>query len=238
MKIGIIGAMEEEVNLLKETIQNEKICEKAGLEFYEGLIDRQPVVVVRSGIGKVNAALCTQILIDDFEVGAIINVGVAGALSDELEIGDMVLSTELIQHDFDVRGFGYPKGEIPRMDTSVFTGDMRLIEAAEKAGHILPDVNIIRGRVATGDVFVSDKGLREQIATEFGTVCAEMEGAAIAQVCHLNKMPVLVIRSMSDKANGEAMESYSEFEQLAAMNSKKLILEILKQGGLDLDTSN
>lgn len=227
-KIGIIGAMEIEVSLIKESLEEMKIIRQAGLDFYQGKIKGHEVVVVRSGIGKVNAAMCTQILIDRFCLDAIINIGVAGALSDDLEIGDIVLSTELLEHDFDVTGFGYEKGVIPRMDTSIFVADEMLRKTAQRAGKALSSVKIIEGRIATGDVFVNEKSLRAQIADQFGTVCAEMEGAAIAHVCHLNQMPVLVIRSMSDKANGEAMENFNEFERMAAIRSKKLILEMLK----------
>lgn len=225
---GIIGAMEGEVRLLKESMQNLHISKQAGLEFYEGILEGKKAVVVRSGIGKVNAALCAQIMIDVFQTDFIINIGVAGALSEHLEIGDIVLSKDLVEHDFDVRGFGYPKGTIPQMETSIFTASESLLTLAEISASKLADLRVSRGRIATGDVFVSDRSLRETIMKEFDASCAEMEGAAIAHVCFLNQIPFLVIRSMSDKANGEAMENFNQFEQMAAMNSKKLILEMLR----------
>lgn len=228
-KIGIIGAMEEEVRLLKETMTDLTVHERAGLHFYEGHLEGCSVVVVRSGIGKVNAAMCAQVLIDRFEVSAVINVGVAGAIDDALNIGDIVLSTHLVEHDFDVTGFGYPKGQIPGMDTSVFDGSDHLRALAKKAASLLP-VKVMEGKIVSGDIFVNSKQLRDDLAREFDAACAEMEGAAIAHVCYLNSVPVLVIRSMSDKANGEATENFSEFEKMAAMNSKKLILEMLKKG--------
>lgn len=225
---GIIGAMETEVRLLKESMQDLKISKYAGLEFYQGALEGKKVVVVRCGIGKVNAAMCTQLMIDHFYADCIVNIGVAGALSDELEIGDIILSADLVEHDFDVRGFGYPKGRIPQMETSIFNASDFLISLAESAGTHLPDLRIHKGRIATGDIFVSDRQLREEIRKEFQALCAEMEGGAMAHVCFLNQIPFLVIRSMSDKANGEAMENFSHFEQIAAMNSKKLILEMLR----------
>lgn len=227
--IGIIGAMEEEVQMLKENLKNLTVHEQAGLDFYEGSLEGCPAVVVRSGIGKVNAAMCAQILIDRFKVSYVINIGVAGAVDDELEIGDIVLSTDLIEHDFDVTGFGYPKGKIPGMDTSVFEGSEKLRALAKKAAPLL-DVKVIEGRIVSGDVFVNSKELRDELASEFDAACAEMEGAAIAHVCCLNRIPVLVIRSMSDKANGEATQNFSEFEKMAAIHSKKLILAMLKNG--------
>ena len=226
-KIGIIGAMEEEITLVKELMNDITISEIAGLTFYMGRINDTDLVVVRSGIGKVNAAMCTQILIDRFEVKAIINIGVAGAIADDLEIGDIVLSTKLIEHDFDVTAFGHNKGVIPRMDSSIFIADDKLIDMASDAAKDLKDVYVKKGIVVSGDVFVSSSELKDALQTEFNADCAEMEGAAIAHVCMLNKMPFLVIRAMSDKANGEAPGNFDEFVFEAAKNSKKLILNML-----------
>ena len=224
-KIGIIGAMEEEITLVKELMTDITVSEIAGLTFYMGRINDTDLVVVRSGIGKVNAAMCTQIL--RFEVKAIINIGVAGAIADDLEIGDIVLSTKLIEHDFDVTAFGHKKGVIPRMDSSIFIADDKLIDMASDAAKDLKDVYVKKGIVVSGDVFVSSSELKDALQTEFNADCAEMEGAAIAHVCMLNKMPFLVIRAMSDKANGEAPGNFDEFVFEAAKNSKKLILNML-----------
>ena len=226
-KIGIIGAMEEEITLVKELMNDITVSEIAGLTFYMGRINDTDLVVVRSGIGKVNAAMCTQILIDRFEVKAIINIGVAGAIADDLEIGDIVLSTKLIEHDFDVTAFGHKKGVIPRMDSSIFIADDKLIDMASDAAKDLKDVYVKKGIVVSGDVFVSSSELKDALQAEFNADCAEMEGAAIAHVCMLNKMPFLVIRAMSDKANGEAPGNFDEFVFEAAKNSKKLILNML-----------
>lgn len=226
-KIGIIGAMEEEITLVKELMTDITVSEIAGLTFYMGRINDTDLVVVRSGIGKVNAAMCTQILIDRFEVKAIINIGVAGAIADDLGIGDIVLSTKLIEHDFDVTAFGHKKGVIPRMDSSIFIADDKLIDMASDAAKDLKDVYVKKGIVVSGDVFVSSSELKDALQTELNADCAEMEGAAIAHVCMLNKMPFLVIRAMSDKANGEAPGNFDEFVFEAAKNSKKLILNML-----------
>ncbi|WP_313017210.1 5'-methylthioadenosine/adenosylhomocysteine nucleosidase [Acetoanaerobium noterae] len=226
-KIGIIGAMEEEITLVKELMNDIRVSEVAELTFYMGRINDTDLVVVRSGIGKVNAAMCTQILIDRFEVKAIINIGVAGAIADDLEIGDIVLSTKLIEHDFDVTAFGHKKGVIPRMDSSIFIADDKLIDMASVAAKDLKDVYVKKGIVVSGDVFVSSSELKDALQAEFNADCAEMEGAAIAHVCMLNKMPFLVIRAMSDKANGEAPSNFDEFVFESAKNSKKLILNML-----------
>ena len=146
-KIGIIGAMEEEITLVKELMNDITVSEIAGLTFYMGRINDTDLVVVRSGIGKVNAAMCTQILIERFEVKAIINIGVAGAIADDLEIGDIVLSTKLIEHDFDVTAFGHKKGVIPRMDSSIFIADDKLIDMASDAAKDLKDVYVKKGIV-------------------------------------------------------------------------------------------
>ncbi len=225
--IGLIGAMEEEITLVKEVMSDISVLEFAGLVFYTGKINDTSLVVVRSGIGKVNAAMCTQILIDKFDVECIINIGVAGAIADDLAIGDIVISTELIEHDFDVTAFGHKKGIIPRMDTSVFMADIDLIEKAMMAARDLDGVFVKKGIIVSGDIFVSSVELKDTLQTDFKADCAEMEGAAIAHVCLLNKMPFLVIRSMSDKANGEAPANFDDFVIESAKNSKKLILTML-----------
>lgn len=228
-KIGIIGAMEEEIVLLKELMEDAQVKEFAGLIFYEGSINNKKLVVVRSGIGKVNAAMCTQVLIDKFDIDSVINIGVAGAISDNIEIGDIVLSTKLYEHDFDVTAFGHKKGVIPRMESSIFLADENLISLAQKSSSVLgEDIKVVQGVVVSGDIFVSSNELKESLKEEFEADCAEMEGAAIAHVCAINKMPFLVIRSMSDKANGEAPENFDEFVLKAAKNSKKLILKMIE----------
>lgn len=223
-KYGIIGAMEEEIEMLKSEMKNVKTTVLAGMTFCEGILWKHPIVVVRSGIGKVNMAICTQILIDVFKVEALINTGVAGGLYSELSIGDIVLSSEAMQHDMDATGFGYQKGEIPRMDTYIFRADEGLIQAAKKACETVnTDIHCFVGRVVTGDQFIQSSAKKEQLIRDFGGYCAEMEGAAMAQVAFLNHIPFLVIRAISDKADDSAQMSYEQFEKQAIIHTMKLL---------------
>lgn len=228
-KIGIIGAMEEEVAKLKENMQIQETSVIAGMEFCQGICEGQNVVIVRSGIGKVNAAVCTQILCDVFKVNAIINTGVAGSLKNEINIGDIVLSEDALQHDMDATGFGYDPGVIPRMEESVFKGDETLLKLAQKVcQEVNPDIQVFRGRVVSGDQFISDHDVKQRIVNSFGGFCTEMEGAAIAQTAWLNKVPYLVIRAISDKADGSAEMDYSEFEMKAIEHTVRLMTGMLK----------
>jgi len=223
-KYGIIGAMEEEIEMLKSEMKNAKTTVLAGMTFCEGILWKHPIVVVRSGIGKVNMAICTQILIDVFKVEALINTGVAGGLYSELSIGDIVLSSEAMQHDMDATGFGYQKGEIPRMDTYIFRADEGLIQAAKEACETVnTDIHCFVGRVVTGDQFIQSSAKKEQLIRDFGGYCAEMEGAAMAQVAFLNHIPFLVIRAISDKADDSAQMSYEQFEKQAIIHTMKLL---------------
>lgn len=228
-KIGIIGAMEEEVAALKDLMEIQEIRTIAGMEFCQGVCEKQPVVVVRSGIGKVNAAVCTQILCDIFQVEAIVNTGVAGSLRNAINIGDIVLSVDALQHDMDASGFGYKPGEIPRMETSIFKADETLIELAEKVcREVNPDIQVFRGRVVSGDQFISDYDVKERLIRMFDGCCTEMEGAAIAQAAWLNGVPYLVIRAISDKADGSAHMDYSEFEMKAIEHTVRLVTGMLR----------
>lgn len=227
--IGIIGAMEEEVAALKEKMTIEEVRTTAGMEFCRGICEGQQVVVVRSGIGKVNAAVCTQILCDLFGVSAIINTGVAGSLRNEINIGDIVLSEDALQHDMDATGFGYEPGVIPRMETSVFKGDEELIALAEKVcREVNPDIQTFRGRVVSGDQFISDKAVKERIDRLFSGYCTEMEGAAIAHVAVANKIPFSVIRTMSDFADENAEVSFDKLERIAADRASEIVSEIIE----------
>ena len=227
--VGIIGAMEEEVALLKGKMENQDVKVVAGMEFCSGTIEGQKAVVVRSGIGKVNAAVCTQILADLFDVDAVINTGVAGSLKNAINIGDIVLSTDTLQHDMDATGFGYEPGIIPRMETSVFTADEKLVNLAEEVcRNVNPDIQVFKGRVVSGDQFISDHDVKEHLVNVFGGYCTEMEGAAIAQAAWLNKIPFLVIRAISDKADGSAEMDYSEFEHKAIEHTVALVTGMLK----------
>jgi adenosylhomocysteine nucleosidase len=223
-KIGIIGAMEEEVELLREKIKIDGIKEIAGMAFYEGFMNTHEVVIVRSGIGKVNAAICTQILIDQFQAEAIINTGVAGALSDELDIGDIVVSSDTAQHDVDATGFGYALGEIPRMDTSIFKADEKLIALAKEASKKVNEKHkVFVERIVSGDQFISNFEIKNKIYNAFKGFCTEMEGAAIAQVCYLNKIPFVIIRAISDKADHSAEINFNEFALESAKHSSEML---------------
>ena len=226
--LGIIGAMEGEVSKLKEQMEDAVITKKASMEFYKGTIKGKEVVVVRSGIGKVNAAVCAQILIDDFHVSAIINTGIAGSLKNEINIGDIVLSTDAVQHDVNAGSFGYPKGQIPGLDVLAFQADENLIEKAYAiCEKVNPDISVFRGRVVTGDQFISQREIKNNIANTFDGMCTEMEGAAIAQVAYLNHIPFLIVRAISDKADDSADMDYEIFEAQAIKHSVNLKLELI-----------
>ena len=183
------------------------------------------MVVVRSGIGKVNAAVCSQILVDKFGAEAIVNTGIAGSLKAEIDIGDIVLSSDSVQHDMDATGFGYPIGQIPRMETFAFPADQKLLKLAEKCcNQVNPDIKTFVGRVVSGDQFISDKEKKQQLIDNFDGFCTEMEGAAIAQVCYLNHIGCLIIRAISDKADDSATVDYPAFEAKAIEHSVKLLL--------------
>ena len=226
--LGIIGAMDQEVNILKEKMEVKKIDKRASMEFYVGILNGKDVVIVKCGVGKVNAAVCTQILADKFDVEAVINTGVAGGLYKDIEIGDIVISKDAVQHDVDATVFGYKVGEIPRMDTSYFEADKDLIELAKKTcEEVNPDINCYVGRVVSGDQFISDNDKKHYLINEFDGYCAEMEGAAMAQAAHLNQIPFIVLRAISDKADQEAAGSYEEFEKAAIKHIVRLVLGIL-----------
>lgn len=222
--LGIIGAMDIEVVKIKEQLEDAKVTKKAGMEFYTGVWHGRDVTVVRSGIGKVNAGICTQILVDLFHAESIINTGIAGSLKNEINIGDIVLSVDALQHDVDAQGFGYAPGVIPQMRESVFVADKKLIELAKKCcQRVCPDINTFAGRVVSGDQFISDKEKKEQLIRDFQGFCTEMEGAAIAQTAYLNQIPFLIIRAISDKADDSATMDYPAFEAMAVENSVRLL---------------
>ena len=226
--IGIIGAMEVEVTILKEKMEDVRIIKKASMDFYEGILAGKKVVVVRSGIGKVNAGICAQILADLFSVDAIINTGIAGSLNKNINIGDIVLSTDVVQHDMDATGFGYRKGQIPQMPVFFFNADENLRRlAAEVCREVNPDIQVFEGRIASGDQFVCDQDVKNRIVSEFSAYATEMEGAAIGQAAYLNEIPFLVVRAISDKADGSAQMDYSEFEKAAVDHSVRLTLNML-----------
>lgn len=216
--------MEEEVAFLREKIDvvSKKIV--ADQTFYIGHKNGNSIVVVKCGIGKVNAAICTQILIDLFAVDQIINIGVAGALHPDLKIGDIVISKDAVQHDMDASIFGDPIGNIPRMEVSYFPADETLIALAKQAGENLSaKPHIMVGRVASGDQFISTTEGKKKIRSNVKGDCAEMEGAAIAHACYVNRIPFLIIRSISDQADDGATMDFAEFTKMAVKNTDELI---------------
>jgi len=228
MIIGIIGAMEEEVAVLKEEMKIEEITTVASMQFCRGVLCGKDVVVVRSGIGKVNAAVCTQILIDRFGADIIINTGVAGSLDAKIDIGDMVVSTDLVEHDMDTTAFGDPLGQVPRMDTFSFPADEELVKKAVLANEEAnPDIKTFTGRIVSGDQFVFSPEVKEKLVEHFGAKCTEMEGAAIAHVAYLNKVSCVIIRAISDKADNSASMDYPSFEKKAIVHSLRLVRNLL-----------
>lgn len=216
MKLGIIGAMDVEVAALKAKMENVTVTTRAGMEYYAGTLEGLPAVVVQCGVGKINAAMCTQILIDCFDVTAIVNTGIAGSLCAELDIGDLVISRDAIHHDFDLHFWGRPIGQVPGLDVIAFPADEKLMNAAfaaaeaENAGHTRI------GRVASGDQFICSKEQKEKIIADTQAVCAEMEGASIAHTAYRNGIPFVIIRAISDKADDSAEMDYPTFEAIAA----------------------
>ena len=226
--IGIIGAMEEEVAALKEAMEIEEVVEKASMTFCKGVLCGKNVVVVRSGIGKVNAGICAQILVDRFDVDILINTGIAGSLNAAIDIGDMVISTDAVHHDMDATIFGDEIGQVPRMAVRYFPADKELVEKAKAANEKAnPDIKTFTGRVATGDQFVASKEVKEKIVNNFGAYCTEMEGVGIAHAAYLNNISYVIIRAISDKADNSATMDYPEFEKQAIVHSVRLVKELL-----------
>lgn len=228
--LGIIGAMDVEVAEVKKCMENVTVKTMAGMDFYRGVLKGKEAVVVRCGIGKVNAAICTQILADQYQVSAVINTGIAGSLKPEINIADVVLSTDVVHHDMDATGFGYPAGQIPQMKEFSFSADEELRKLAyDCCKEVNPEIGVFIGRVVSGDQFISDRVKKEWISKTFGGACTEMEGAAIAQAAYLNHIPFLIIRAISDKADDSADMDYSEFEPLAVKHSVNLILAVAQR---------
>lgn len=227
MKIGIIGAMDEELEILLKEMQLDRVENKANMSFKSGKIHDKDVVIVRSGIGKVNAAVCTQILVDDFNVDRVINVGIAGGIGKEIYPGDVVVADSLVQHDVDASGFGYKLGQIPRLDTLEFKCDEMLVDKAFSASKSLKEIKSFVGRIATGDQFICSTEKIVFLNDEFSAIACEMEGGSIAQVCYLNNIPFVVIRSISDNGNNDAHMDYEKFEKIAIKNSTEILKNML-----------
>lgn len=215
-KLGIIGAMDIEVATLKEKMENMRVHTIADSQYCEGLLEGMEAVVVQCGVGKVNAAMCAQVLCSCFGVDYIINTGIAGSLNAELDIGDFVISTDAVYHDMDATNFGYPMCQVPGLSVLSFPADEALAQMAYRVADTIHPGHVRRGRVATGDQFVADKALKAKIIANTGAYCTEMEGAAIAHTAWKNSVPFVIIRAISDKADDSAEMDYPTFEAQAA----------------------
>ena len=216
MKLGIIGAMAVEVELLKEKMENLTVTNHAGMEFFDGKLEGLDAVVVQCGVGKVNAAMCAQILCSVFGVTHLVNTGIAGSLCAELDIGDLVVSKDAMYHDFDCVHFGYEMGKVPGMDVVSFPADEALMAAAFAAAEAENPGHTKQGRIATGDLFVADREAKNAVIAKTGALCTEMEGAAIAHTAYRNGVPFVIIRAISDKADDSVEMDYPTFEAIAA----------------------
>jgi adenosylhomocysteine nucleosidase len=233
VKVGIIGAMEVEVATLKAAMDAPRTVERAGMTFVEGTLEGTPAVVVRCGVGKVNAALCVQVLADEFAVSCVVNTGVAGSLDATLDIGDIVVATEARYHDVDATAIGYARGTVPGLPVAAFPADPALVAAAvEACSAVNPGVRVVEGTVVSGDVFVAGRAVKDAILANFpGSSCTEMEGAAIAHAAWLNGLPFAVVRAISDKADDSAHMDYPTFEAVAARHCARMVAELVRRLG-------
>ncbi len=231
--IGIIGAMNVEIELLLEEmtkVMKPHETQIAGMHFYVGVIGQSTVVLAKCGVGMVNAAVCARVMIDRFAVDALVNTGIAGSLDASINIGDIVVAADAVNHIMDVANLGYELGQTPDVDTLAFPCDpalaKRVLAAADGIG-----VTTHTGRVASGDRFIREDAEKRRIVETFGAKCCEMEGAAIAQACYLSDVPCAIVRAISDKADGSSSMDYPLFEAQAARQSAALVLRMLEQQG-------
>lgn len=228
--IGIIGAMHEEIVELKGLMDGIEEVKIASMIYYKGKLEQKEIVLVESGIGKVNSAVCTTLLIKEFGVEKIIFTGVAGGIGKDIEVGDIVISEDLVQHDFDVTAFGAKPGDIPRMEVSAFKADEKLMELAKESALKIFDKDKVRvGRIVSGDQFINGIEKIKWLETTFDAEAAEMEGASVAHVCHLFRVPFVILRAISDKADSEAKVDFPTFVHMAAKNSKEIVVNMLKK---------
>ena len=229
MNVGIIGAMEPEVKILREAMQNPQVLTKAGFTFYTGELAGNTVTLVQSGIGKVASTIATTLLIDNFNPDCVINTGSAGGFDPSLSVGDVVISSEVRHHDVDVTAFGYEIGQIPQMPAG-FAAHPKLVEAAEQTIAQISEVKTLVGLICTGDSFMCDPVRIDKARSDFPTMLAvEMEGASIAQTCFALNTPFVVIRSMSDIAGKESPQSFEEYLETASINSSKMVVALLEK---------
>lgn len=232
IRIGIIGAMDGEVELLRREADAKTPVRIADMDFCEGVFDGRPVVIAKCGVGKVNAGICAQIMITRFQVSHIINTGVAGSLDTRVRIGDLVISTDAVQHDMDVTPLGYRRGAFLYSDLFNFPADEGLRKAARAAAEESGgEIGIFEGRVCSGDQFIASRAQKEDIKQTFDGLCCEMEGAAIAQVCHLNHTPWVIVRAISDCADDSEEVSYNTFVKSAALTCARIVRAIISRLG-------
>ena len=229
-KVGIIVAMQEELEEILNIMNNIEEKEIYEISFISGKIEDTEVVLVKSGVGKVNAARTTQILIDRLNVKSVINVGSAGALNPFLNIGDIVIADKLIQHDFDITAFDHDKGYITGVGDYIYSND-ELVKKLQNTVNKIENkaYKVITGVIASGDIFCTDINMKNKIYSKFNAECVEMEGAAIAQVCYLDKIPFVVLRSISDSPNGNNAIVFDEFVKLASKRCAEILKEFLKK---------
>ncbi len=229
---GVIGAMESEITRLRGLLRETKTETHAGLVFHDGMLGSHRVVLVQSGIGKVNAARCTQLLIDKYTPDCIVNTGISGGVGKGLAVADVVIGTELVQHDFDISVFGHARGYlatgVDHLHPTVFRSDAALVEAFRAAAEAVIEPSRVKtGRIASGDQFISALAVKRDIAETFGAAAAEMEGCAIAQVAEYAGVPFVVVRAISDLADGDAADSSVDLEQMAADLSGSILEKLI-----------
>lgn len=227
-KIGIIAAMQEEMKAIKEIMENTRKNTIYELEFIEGKINNKACVLVQCGVGKVNSSRVTQIMIDNYEIEYLINVGSAATANQDLQIGDIVIGKTLVQHDFDITAFGHKKGYISNVGEEI-SSDIQLINKFEKE---ISNLNSSKytvkiGTIASGDIFCTEEWMKQKINSKFNADAIEMEGAAIAQVCYLDKIPFIVIRSISDSPNGNNNITFEKYLELASRRCSEIIKKVI-----------
>ena len=228
-KLGIIGAMRVEIETLLGRMKNLHTEVRAGMEFYSGTLEGLSVVLVQCGVGKVNAAMCAQILCDRYEVTHLVNTGIAGSLCADLDIGDLVISKDAMYHDFDCVHFGYDFGKVPGMDSAAFSADETMIRMAMEAAQAVHPGHATLGRIASGDKFVAEKAVKNAIIANTQGICTEMEGASIAHTALRNGVPFVILRAISDKADDSAEMDYPTFERLAAHRCAEVTAHLARQ---------
>ena len=229
MIIGIIAAMNEELEILLKDMHVQSTEEKAKMTFNKGRLWGKEVIAVVCGVGKVNAAICTQILASEYKVDTVINVGVAGGIGKDIYPGDVVIANNLVEHDMDTTAFGDKHGQIPRLDTFDFKCDEKLVKIALEACDEAKDIKTFLGRIVTGDQFVANIEKIQWLSSEFEAFACEMEGGSIAHTCYLNSIPFVVIRSISDNANNGAHMDFEKFVPIGVKNSTTILEKMIKK---------